>query len=60
LTSWCSSRNVVSVFCLLSDESETLLIPGDRDEINSFCDNAMKFSKIQIKVDLPIVSVQLK
>ncbi|CRL03003.1 CLUMA_CG016444, isoform A [Clunio marinus] len=42
------------------DESETLLIPGDRDEINNFCDNAMKFSKIQIKVDLPVVSVQLK
>jgi autophagy-related protein 2 len=47
-------------FSLLSDESETLLIPGDREEINRFCDNAMKFSKLQIKVDLPVVSVQLK
>jgi autophagy-related protein 2 len=48
------------LFFSLSDESETLLIPGDRDEMNRFCDNAMKFSKLQIKVDLPVVSVQLK
>ena len=47
-------------FLFFTDESETLLIPGDRDEINSFCDKAMKFSKTQIKVDLPNVSVQLK
>lgn len=42
------------------EESETLLIPGDREEMNKFCDNAMKFSKMQIKVDLPVVAVQLK
>lgn len=28
--------------------------------MNRFCDNAMKFSKLQIKVDLPVISVQLK
>lgn len=42
------------------DETEKLVIPGDREEMKQFCDNAFKFSKIQIKLDLPIVSVQLK
>lgn len=42
------------------EESETLLIPGDRDEMNKFCDSEMKFSRMQIKLDIPVVSVQLK
>ena len=41
-------------------ETETLLIPGETEEMNKFCDEAMKFSKIQIKVYLPVISVQLK
>lgn len=42
------------------EETETLLIPGDREEMNKFCDSAMKFSRMQIKLDIPVVSVQLK
>ncbi|KAL7049279.1 hypothetical protein ACKWTF_003650 [Chironomus riparius] len=42
------------------DESEILLMPGDKEEMKHFCDNAFKFSKIQVKLDLPIVVVQLK
>lgn len=41
-------------------ETETLLIPGETEEMNKFCDEAMKFSKVQIKVYLPVISVQLK
>jgi autophagy-related protein 2 len=42
------------------DESEILLIPGDREEMKHFCDNAFRFSKMQIKLDLPTISIQLK
>ena len=42
------------------DETETLLIPGDTEEMNKFCEDALKFSKLQIKVYLPVISVQLK
>lgn len=43
-----------------SEETETMLIPGDKTEMDTFCDDAMKASKIQIKVSLPVVSLQLK
>uniref|UniRef100_A0A182K4W6 Autophagy-related protein 2 n=1 Tax=Anopheles christyi TaxID=43041 RepID=A0A182K4W6_9DIPT len=43
-----------------SDTPETLTLPGDNDEMNTFCSCAMKRSKLQIRVDLPIVSLQLK
>ncbi|CAO1344881.1 unnamed protein product [Diamesa serratosioi] len=42
------------------EETETLLIPGDTEEMNKFCEDALKFSKLQIKVYLPVISVQLK
>ncbi|XP_037027616.1 autophagy-related protein 2 homolog B [Bradysia coprophila] len=43
-----------------SEETETLLIPGDKTEMDTFCEDAMKSSKIQIKVSLPVISLQLK
>lgn len=42
------------------EETETMLIPGDKTEMDNFCEDAMKSSKIQIKVSLPVVSLQLK
>lgn len=42
------------------EESETMLIPGDKTEMDNFCEDAMKSSKIQIKISLPVVSLQLK
>lgn len=45
-----------------TDETEpnTTLLPGDRKEMTTFCEQAKKSSKIQIKVSLPVISVQLK
>ncbi|XP_052865344.1 autophagy-related protein 2 homolog A [Anopheles cruzii] len=39
---------------------ETLTLPGDTEEMNTFCACAMKRSKLQIRIDLPVVSLQLK
>ncbi|XP_312964.6 autophagy-related protein 2 homolog A [Anopheles gambiae] len=44
----------------VSDTPETLTLPGDTDEMNTFCTCAMKRSKLQIRLDLPVVSLQLK
>uniref|UniRef100_A0A182PNM0 Autophagy-related protein 2 n=1 Tax=Anopheles epiroticus TaxID=199890 RepID=A0A182PNM0_9DIPT len=44
----------------VSDTPDTLTLPGDTDEMNTFCSCAMKRSKLQIRVDLPVVSLQLK
>lgn len=41
-------------------DDEKLLIPGDVTEMNKFCDDAEKTSKLKIIVSLPIVSVQLR
>lgn len=41
-------------------ETETMLIPGDKTEMDNFCDDAMKSSKLQIKIALPVVTLQLK
>lgn len=41
-------------------EDEKLLIPGDTTEMNKFCDDAEKTSKLQINVFLPVASLQLK
>lgn len=41
-------------------EDEKLLIPGDITEMNKFCDDAEKTSKIKIILNLPIVSLQLR
>lgn len=41
-------------------DPESFIIPGDNIEMNDFCDKTMKLSKVQIEVDLPIVSLQLK
>ncbi|XP_050067859.1 autophagy-related protein 2 homolog A [Anopheles maculipalpis] len=43
-----------------SDTPETLTLPGDTDEMNTFCSRAMKRAKLQIRVDLPVVSLQMK
>lgn len=43
-----------------SVEDEKLLIPGDTAEMNKFCDDAEKSSKLRIDVSLPVISVQLK
>lgn len=42
------------------NESENIKIPGDIDEMQRFSDDAMKCSKIQITLHLPVVSLQLK
>uniref|UniRef100_A0A182Y760 Autophagy-related protein 2 n=1 Tax=Anopheles stephensi TaxID=30069 RepID=A0A182Y760_ANOST len=44
----------------VSDTPETLTLPGDTDEMNTFCTRAMKRAKLQIRIDLPVVSLQLK
>lgn len=43
-----------------SFEDEKLLLPGDITEMNKFCEDSEKSSKLQINVSLPIVSVQIK
>lgn len=42
------------------EDTETMLIPGDKNEMETFCEDAMKSSKVQIKVSLPVISLQLK
>uniref|UniRef100_A0AAG5CVV1 Autophagy-related protein 2 n=1 Tax=Anopheles atroparvus TaxID=41427 RepID=A0AAG5CVV1_ANOAO len=42
------------------DVPETLTLPGDTDEMNAFCSCAMKRAKLQIRVELPVVSLQMK
>ncbi|XP_053671919.1 autophagy-related protein 2 homolog A [Anopheles nili] len=44
----------------IPDTGETLTLPGDTDEMNAFCSCAMKRAKLQIRLDLPVVSLQLK
>lgn len=41
-------------------EDEKLLIPGDTAEMNKFCEEAEKSSKLQINISLPVLSLQLK
>lgn len=41
-------------------EDEKLLIPGDVTEMNKFCDDAEKTSKMKIVVSLPTISIQLR
>lgn len=36
------------------------LLPGDKAEMSRFCEESTKTSRIQIKVNLPIVSLQIK
>lgn len=43
-----------------TDNPETLIIPGDKAEMDSFCENSMKTAKIQIRICLPVVSLQLR
>jgi hypothetical protein len=43
-----------------TDDPETLLIPGDKEEMAAFCEQAIKSSKLQISITLPVVSLQLK
>lgn len=43
-----------------TENPETLIIPGDKAEMDSFCENSMKTAKIQIKICLPVVSLQLR
>lgn len=42
------------------NDPESFIIPGDNTEMNEFCDKTMKLSKVQIEIELPIVSLQLK
>lgn len=41
-------------------DSENTLLPGDKVEMQQFCNDATNSSKIQIRISLPIVSLQLK
>lgn len=41
------------------EESETILLPGDSYEMRKFCDTAMKTSKLQIKISLPLALIQV-
>ncbi|XP_055537641.1 autophagy-related protein 2 homolog A [Wyeomyia smithii] len=43
-----------------ADDPETLTLPGDCEELNKFCQAAMGISKVQIRIDFPVVSFQLK
>ncbi|XP_065094861.1 autophagy-related protein 2 homolog A-like [Ochlerotatus camptorhynchus] len=43
-----------------ADDPETLTLPGDSEELDTFCSTAMKLSKLQIRIDLPVVSLQLR
>uniref|UniRef100_A0A1Q3FUU4 Autophagy-related protein 2 n=2 Tax=Culex tarsalis TaxID=7177 RepID=A0A1Q3FUU4_CULTA len=42
------------------DDPETLTLPGDAEELQTFCEAAMRLSKLQIRIELPVVSLQLK
>lgn len=63
-------RNILKVvLCLIClnilffvvhlEDSEELVIPGDKQEINNFMELAAHNSRIQIDVSLPVVSLQL-
>ncbi|XP_055847231.1 autophagy-related protein 2 homolog A [Episyrphus balteatus] len=41
------------------EECETILLPGDSQEMRKFCDTAMKTSKLQIKISLPTALIQV-
>lgn len=41
------------------EDSEELIIPGDREEINDFVQTTTENSRIQIEIQLPTVSLQL-
>lgn len=43
-----------------NSDSENIKIPGDKEEMDRFADDAARYSKIQIRVFLPLVSLQLK
>ncbi|XP_059616173.1 autophagy-related protein 2 homolog B-like [Phlebotomus argentipes] len=43
-----------------NDDTETLIIPGDSMEMSNFCDFAYKNSRLRIKINLPLVSLQLR
>lgn len=41
-------------------KTEDSLLPGDKTEMNRFAEQAMKSSKIQIKITVPLISLQIK
>lgn len=41
-------------------DDEKLLLPGDSAEMAKFCEEAENSSKLQIRVELPVVCAQLK
>lgn len=41
-------------------DPESIKIPGDKEEMERFADDAARYSRIQIRVFLPLVSLQLK
>lgn len=41
------------------EDSEELIIPGDKEEINDFIQTTTDSARIQIEVRLPVISVQL-
>lgn len=43
-----------------ADDPEMLTLPGDAEELDAFCTAAMKLSRLQLRIDLPVVSLQLK
>lgn len=53
-------NNILFFYYLLLEDPEELVIPGDADELADFSNYSMKNSYVQIKCDLPIVSLQLK
>lgn len=42
-----------------TNDPESFVIPGDNTEMGEFCDKAFELSRLQIQIDLPIVSLQL-
>lgn len=43
-----------------SDSDADTLLPGDKAEIKAFCDTATRAARIQIKVSVPVVSLQIR
>lgn len=43
-----------------SDSDADTLLPGDKAEMKQFCDTATRASRIQIKVSIPVVSLQIR
>uniref|UniRef100_A0A7G3AGM6 Autophagy-related protein 2 n=1 Tax=Lutzomyia longipalpis TaxID=7200 RepID=A0A7G3AGM6_LUTLO len=43
-----------------NDDTETLIIPGDSAEMSTFCEFAHRNSRLRIKINLPLVSLQLR